>query len=73
MAEVETGFRKNGGSERRNCHRCRSMDRLVCVEPVMVEFSSQPRDSNGMPYVDRDDICDFFRFKHSLAALLKEK
>lgn len=70
MREAKTGFEKGGGTETRNCHACRSMRGEVCVQPVMARWSRQPRDKDGMPYVERDDICDYFS-KRQVGELLK--
>lgn len=71
--EAKTGFQKDGGTKDRNCHFCKFMRGSICTQPVMMEFSRQPRDSAGMPYVDKGDVCDYFSAKSSVARLLRVK
>lgn len=59
--EAKTGFVKGGGTPYRNCHLCKSMHGSVCIEPMMIKFSRQPKDRYGAPYVDKGDVCDYFR------------
>lgn len=61
--EPRTGFIKDGGTRGRNCHLCAHMKGSVCTDKVMIEFSKQPRNKKGDPYVDRDDVCDYFYSK----------
>lgn len=69
--EAKTGFEKNGGTKDRSCHICRYMLGSVCLQPDMERFSRQPKDADGMPYVDRNDVCNFFEPKRSVGRLLR--
>ena len=33
----------------------------VCVGPMMVEWSRQPRNKAGKPFVSPNDVCDYFK------------
>lgn len=72
MSESKTGFVKDGGTKNCNCHICRFMKGSVCTEPTMIRFSNQPRDNHNAPYVDKNDVCDYFRMKSLVAHFLKE-
>lgn len=61
VGEPKTDFEKGDDKGPFQCGNCVHMKGPVCVHPVMVEYSKQPRDKDGYPKVDHDDCCQFVR------------
>lgn len=62
VGEYVTEFEKGEGKGPFNCGNCVHMSGSVCVHPVMIALSKQPK-KNGKPVVDKDDCCRYVRRK----------
>lgn len=60
--EPVTGFEKAGELGPFNCGNCIHMSDEVCIHPIMVKLSAQPKKDDGVE-VDADDCCSYVRRK----------
>ena len=61
--ESGTGFEHADGRGPFECGNCIHMDGEVCVHPIMVDLSKEPRDRHNYPIVGKHDCCTYVRRK----------